>query len=115
MDQATNGNDIRDTSLSIEENGKTQDQNLEDQIQKEDGLSDYIQIENKFLSNRQQFMSNDSSGLDSKINVPVYDIKTNIDAIPYENETEQYTQLTIANQRKDLVKEALNYGLKLKS
>jgi len=33
-------------------------------------------------------MSNDSSGLDSKINVPVYNIKTNIDAIPYENETE---------------------------
>ena len=38
-----------------------------------------------------------------------------MDAIPYENETEEYTQLTIANQRKLMVKDALNYGLKLKS
>ena len=47
--------------------------------------------------------------------MPVYDVHTKMDAIPYENETEEYTQLTIANQRKLMVKDALNYGLKLKS
>lgn len=45
----------------------------------------------------------------------MYDVKTKWDDIPYELETPVYTHQTIAQQKRRLIKDALNYGLKLKS
>lgn len=44
-----------------------------------------------------------------------YILKTKTDQIPYENETQEYTENQIAIQKRKLVKEALSFGLKLKA
>ena len=47
---------------------------------------------------------------------PSYDYKPNMDDPPYEQrETTEYTEQTIASQKRRLIKDALNYGLKLKA
>jgi len=46
---------------------------------------------------------------------PVYEVTTVLDDIPYEMETSHYTNLSIAVQKRRLIKDALNYGLKLKA
>ena len=51
----------------------------------------------------------------SNVEIPFYENVTDINNIPYEEETSQYMEKSIRNQRKKLVQDALNYGLRLKA
>lgn len=51
----------------------------------------------------------------SNVEVPFYENVTDINKIPYAEETAQYIEKSISNQRRKLVKDALNHGLRLKA
>ena len=51
----------------------------------------------------------------SNVEVPFYERVTDIKNIPYEEETTHYMENSISQQRRKLVKDALNHGLRLKA
>lgn len=60
-------------------------------------------------------MDDNQDDTNSNVNVPIYERVTDVNNIPYEEETRPYTENSIANQKRKLVKDALNHGLKLKA
>ena len=60
-------------------------------------------------------MQDNQGDFQSNVEIPFYEYVTDINNIPYEKETQIYTESSITNQRRKLVKDALNHGLKLKA
>lgn len=70
-------------------------------------------LETNLADKKNKDVSENAAGADPAY--PNYPIVTDMNAIPFENDIQKYTEKQITMQKRQLIKNALSHGLKLKS